>query len=94
MPERKPARKNASGARRAKPATPTTHDADARTVAQIRREAERAGAVAPVAHDLPPKASLAELGAVELQELKGGWTTLGALWADSPTAIVFLRHYG
>jgi hypothetical protein len=69
-------------------------DADIRTVARIGREVEAAQAKAPVAHKLPPAATLRELADVEVQELDGSWTTFGALWADSPTALVFLRHYG
>ncbi|MFY9614493.1 MAG: hypothetical protein WAT58_03750 [Candidatus Dormiibacterota bacterium] len=76
------------------PAADIKHDADARTVARIGREVEAALAKAPVAHKLPPAATLRELADVEVQELDGSWTTFGALWADSPTALVFLRHYG
>ncbi|MDP9325572.1 MAG: hypothetical protein M3O87_03440 [Candidatus Dormibacteraeota bacterium] len=70
------------------------HDADVKTVARIEREVQAALADAPVAHALPPMATLRELADVEVQELDGSWTTFGALWAESPTALVFLRHYG
>jgi hypothetical protein len=35
-----------------------------------------------------------KLGAIQVQELDGGWVELGSLWTERPAAIVWLRHYG
>ena len=86
MAERKPSRKRV----RALP----PHQTDLKTIAAIEAEAKRAAARAPKAHKLPPAGVMAELADVEVEELDGTWTTFGAIWADSPAALVFLRHYG
>ena len=89
MPERRPSRKPARKSQGLSP-----HRTDTETVARIHAEAEAAAARAPVAHKPPPAGVMARLADVEVQELDGTWTTFGAIWADSPAALVFLRHYG
>ncbi len=43
---------------------------------------------------LPPPSVVEKLGAIQVQELDGGWVELGSLWTERPAAIVWLRHYG
>ena len=44
---------------------------------------------------MPPMDSLsARLAPISLPDADGNPLRLGALWADAPAVVVFLRHYG
>ena len=69
------------------------HTVDLQTVERILDEAREQEAEV-LSDEVPSAAVIKKLGKVELQELDGSMVALGSLWAESPAALVFLRHYG